>query len=229
MKYTAVIFDLFGTLVQNMSYREYQDVVRQMASVLSAPTDKFIQLWFDVGHQRVTGVFPSTVACIEHICRELEVPFDDAKVKLAVRIRFAFTTRAMVPRPGAIEVLSHLKSEGYKTALISGCSAEVPRVWKDTAFAPLFDVTVFSCSAGMNKPDPRIYRLATGQLAVEPHECLYIGDGANQELTGASRLGMHPVLIRTSEDYIPPGDWTDRDRWDGPVISSLKEVLPLLR
>ena len=229
MKYKAVIFDLFGTLVENLSYQEYQDVLMQMASVLSAPPDKFIRLWFDTGNERVTGVFPSTVACIEHMCRELEVPFDDAQIKLAVRIRFGFTARAMTPRPDAIEVLSHLKSEGYKTALISGCSAEVPGIWKDTPFAPLFDVTVFSCSAGMNKPDPRIYRLATGQLAVEPQECLYVGDGANQELTGASQLGMHPVLIRASDEYYPPADWTDREQWDGPVISSLKEVLPLLR
>ena len=229
MKYTAVIFDLFGTLVENLSYQEYQDVLQQMASVLSAPPDKFIRLWFDMGNQRITGVFPSTVACIEHMCRKLEVPLEDTKTKLAAQIRFGFTARAMTPRLDAIEVLSHLKSEGYKTALVSGCSSEVPRIWKDTPFAPLIDVAVFSCSAGMNKPDPRIYRLATGQLDVEPYECLYVGDGANQELTGASRLGMHPVLIRASDDYYPPVDWTDREQWDGPAISSLKEILTLLK
>jgi len=91
-------------------------------------------------------------------------------------------------------------------------------------------VAVLSSSAGVKKPDPRIYQLAVEQLAVEPKDCLYIGDGDSQELTGAAQVGMHPVLIR-----VPDEDSTDVYRvdaeaedWDGPVISSLKEVLPLL-
>jgi len=228
MKYSAVIFDLFGTLVENLSDQEYRSVLRHMASVLSAPTDKFTQLWFDTGNKRMTGVFPSTVANIEYICRELGVPLEDTKTRLAAQIRFDFTARAMTPQADAIKVLSHLKSEGYKTGLISGCSSEVPGIWRDTPFAPLIDIAVFSCSAGMNKPDPRIYQLATEQLAVEPHKCLYIGDGADHELTGASQFGMNPVLIRASDVYYPHADWTDREQWDGPVISSLKDVLTLV-
>ena len=82
----------------------------------------------------------------------------------------------------------------------------------------------------MQKPDPRIYRLAAEQLAVEPAACLYVGDGESHELTGALRVGMHPVLVR-----VPGEDSSDlfrvnyeAEEWDGPVISSLKEILPLL-
>lgn len=62
MKYTAVIFDLFGTLVEYLSDQEYRSVLGRMASMLSAPADKFIQLWHDTGNKRMLGVFPSTVA-----------------------------------------------------------------------------------------------------------------------------------------------------------------------
>ena len=97
-------------------------------------------------------------------------------------------------------------------------------------FAPLVDVAVFSCLEGVQKPAPRIYQLAVERLAVRPENCLYIGDGDSQELTGASQVGMYPVLIRN-----PDEDSTDVHRvdyeageWEGPVISSLREVLTLV-
>ena len=78
------------------------------------------------------------------------------------------------------------------------------------------------------KPDLQIYQIAMEKLAAEPQSCLYIGDGTNQELTGASQAGMHPVLIRVSDEANDNPYQTNMDEWDGPVISSLKEVLTLL-
>lgn len=229
MKYKAVIFDLFGTLVDNLSVREVDSVLRQMALLLSAPPDGFVRLWIDTYNKRGTGVFQSSEAAIEYICRKLRVHPEDTETKLAARIMFDFMARSMTPRPGAIEVLSHLKSDGYKTGLITNCSSEAPAIWKTTSFAPWIDVAVFSCSVGLRKPDPRIYCVAADQLAVEPETCLYVGDGASQELTGASQVGMHPVLIRVR--YEKPADTNrlDREEWDGPVISSLRDVLTLVR
>jgi len=94
----------------------------------------------------------------------------------------------------------------------------------------LIDVAIFSCVAGMKKPDPRIYRLATTQLAVEPENCLYIGDGSSKELTGAAEVGMHPVLIRDPDEDSSEVHRVDAEaeEWDGPVIASLSETLTLL-
>ena len=59
-----------------------------------------------------------------------------------------------------------------------------------------FDATVFSCDVGVSKPDPRIYEIACEQLEVEPADCLFVGDGANDELPGAERAGMTAVQLR---------------------------------
>lgn len=59
----------------------------------------------------------------------------------------------MVPRDGAIEVLSYLKTSGYRTGIISGCGPDVPALWNEIPFAPFFDVTVFSRSAGLGDND----------------------------------------------------------------------------
>jgi len=229
MKYKAVIFDLFGTLVPNMSLSEHRAVLTRMAHALSAPPDDFAQLWFDTFNERSTGIFQSPDDNVAYICRTLGVSVNETKVKLATRIRFDYSVQSMVPRSDAIETLSHLKYEGCKTGLISDCSAEVPAIWKDTPFVELIDVAIFSCSVGVKKPDPRIYQLTTNQLGIKPQECLYIGDGSSQELTGASQVGMHAVLLRLPDEDGTDAHRIDSEEWHGPTISSLKDVLKLVR
>ncbi|HEY41779.1 MAG TPA: HAD family hydrolase [Dehalococcoidia bacterium] len=230
MKYSAVIFDLFGTLIDNFSFEEYRRTLVEMASALSAPPDDFAGLWLDLWEERMNGTLESPVGVIEHICRELSVRPDDTQIEYATRIRFDMNRRAIKVRPDAVNVLSKLKAEGYKTGLISDCSHEMPAIWDKLPLAPLIDITAFSCLAGITKPDPRIYKLVTEQLGVKPKDCLYVGDGSSQELAGAAQLGMTPVLIRVIGD----GDYDNpyrikSDEWDGLRVSSLSEVLALVR
>jgi len=232
MKYDAVIFDLFGTLVESYSYKEYQSVLGQMASVLTVSFDDFRRLWSETTYERNTGIIPTIETNIEHICRKLGVSVDYMKIRLATEVRFDFVADTMKPRQDAIDVLSYLQSQGLKVGLISNCSPDAPLIWRDTPFAPLFDVVVFSSSAGVKKPEPRVYQLAVEQLAVEPSRCLYIGDGDSRELTGASQVGMHAVLVRVPDEDSSDVRWedsSDAEEWDGSVISSLKEVLELVK
>jgi putative hydrolase of the HAD superfamily len=229
MKYTAVIFDLFGTLIENFSFEEYRRTLVEMASALLAPPDDFADLWFDLFEERMSGALESPVGVIEHICRELDVCPDNTQIELATSIRLGMTTNMISVRPDAVQVLSKLKSKCYKTGLISDCSHEMPAIWEKLPLAPLIDIAAFSCVLGITKPDPRIYRLVTEQLGVKPEDCLYVGDGASQELAGAAQSGMTPVLIRVPGD----GDYDNpyrikSDEWDGPRVSSLSEVLKLL-
>jgi len=230
MKYKAVIFDLFGTLVCNISLQENRRMLIKMASVLSINPDAFIQLWFETADERMKGIMKNCQENIEYICRQVGTPIEDTKIELATQIRFDMIQSEIVPRADAIEVLSCLKSEGYKTGLISNCSHEGTIVWESTPLPALLDVVVLSCSVGLQKPDPRIYQIAVKQLEIEPQGCLYIDDigifGA-----GAASVGMHPVLIRD-----PDEDSADVYRvnaeageWNGPVISSLREILALVR
>ncbi|MEE8414488.1 MAG: HAD-IA family hydrolase [Dehalococcoidales bacterium] len=230
MKYQAVIFDLFGTLIENFTIERHESVLKQMASVLSAPSEEFVRLWYETFDDRCLGILKTPEDNIAHVCRKLRLAIEDDQRKKAARIRLDLTVNSMVPISGAIDTLTWLKTEGFKTGLVTDCSAEVPAIWRDTPFAPLFDTTVFSCLAGLKKPDPRIYKLAAEQLAVKPEDCLYIGDGSSNELTGAATVGMHPVLIHDPEEAsgIVHRVEYEADRWNGPAITSLKEVLELV-
>ena len=69
VRYVAVIFDLFGTLVPNMVLSEHRAVLVRMAHALSAPPDDFAQLWFDTFNERSTGAFQSPDDNVKYICR----------------------------------------------------------------------------------------------------------------------------------------------------------------
>jgi putative hydrolase of the HAD superfamily len=228
MKYKAVIFDLFGTLVDNFTNTEYQQVLTDMSFVLRVPPDKFSKLWRDSFYLRTNGTHRTHEESIRYICRELDVPVTDEQVERAAAMRLDYTVKTMVPRPEAITVINTLKSSGYKVGLISDCSAETPAVWAYTPFVDIFDATVFSCVVCLKKPDPRIYQLACERLGVKPEDCLYIGDGSSYELTGALKVGMRPILIRDPGETVDT-HFVDREEdWQGTLITSLKEVLNLV-
>ena len=154
---------------------------------------------------------------------------DEAQLKAGEQVWFDCVKRGFVPRNGAVEVLSEIKNRGYKTGLITDCTAETPAIWPGTPFAQMIDVPLFSCVEGTRKPDPQLYRSACRRLNVQPSDCLYVGDGGSRELTGASRAGMHPVLINSPRDGLQDAHWLDFEDWSGPSISSLRDVLELLK
>lgn len=227
MKYLAVIFDLFGTLTDNFSTLEYEEALRQMASALSIPFDDFKQGWYSNSKARNAIARSNLEDRVEYICNGLGARRDQKQIHYAARVRFDYIREVMKPRADSIEVITHIKEHGYKIGLISDCSDEIPVIWPETPFASLFDATVFSCSVGFRKPDPRIYQFAIERLSIPSERCLYIGDGGSQELSGALRAGMQPVLIRLDAESVEE-HLSNREHWDGLTVHSLKEILTLI-
>lgn len=226
MGYKAVIFDLFGTLVYNTPSEESDNVLKQMASVVLAPSEHFVASWHGMLSERMTGIFKNYQDCIRHICTNLNVLADEEQIELAAKTRFEMTRNELTTiHEGAVDVLSHLRVRGYKTGLMSNCSFEATSIWGETPLAPLIDVAVFSCLVGMTKPDRRIYGLVTEQLRVRPQDCLYVADGIGQELATATQVGMYAVqiLVPNENEHDPY-----REEWNGPIISALTEILEII-
>jgi putative hydrolase of the HAD superfamily len=227
MKYEAVIFDIFGTLVDIFSLEEYRVFLDDLCAVLGVSPEAFMSRWDETADERALGRVP-VAEQLRALCRELGADVTPAQLEQAVEVRVDFVRGALEPRADAVETLTRLKAAGHKIGVISDCSEEVVVAWPDTPLAPLVDEAVLSAAVGLKKPDRRVYELACERLGVEPAACLFVGDGGSRELTGAAAVGMDAVLIRTPEDAGDDAFRRDAEEWDGPKISALKEVLALV-
>jgi len=222
MKVSAVIFDLFGTIVDGFaaSSAGYQE---QFAAALGVPHDELSQHWRQLTDRRALGEFQTVEASIEHVCGLLGAAVTAEQISEAVKIRLQLTRSALTPKPDALVTFARLKAEGLKLGLLSNCSIEIPIVWPETEFAEWFDSTVFSSRERVKKPAKEIYYRACEGLAVAPEDCLYVADGENYELAAAAQIGMHPVLIKTAESHSEVR--REARDWEGATITNLSELL----
>lgn len=59
-----------------------------------------------------------------------------------------------------------------------------------------WDFGVFSGLEGVEKPDPRIYKIALERAGnIEPEEALHIGDSLRKDYVPAKSVGMHALLL----------------------------------
>jgi putative hydrolase of the HAD superfamily len=228
MKYSAVIFDLFGTIVGDFIASSAGLNDAKFPAALGVPNDSFMQNWRKLINRRTLGEFQTVEASIEHVCGIVGASVTAEQIAKAVEIRLQLTRRALRPRPDAIATLAKIRKDGFKIGLLSNCSIEIPIVWPETEFAGLFDVTVFSSRELVKKPSPQIYHLACQRLGVKPEQCLYVADGENYELKAAADVGMHPVLIRTSSHETRGEVLREAREWQGRIIFTLAEVPTLL-
>jgi putative hydrolase of the HAD superfamily len=188
VKYEAVVFDLWNTLVV-WPEDQWETFYGRMADTIGIEHDRFNDAWVGQYELRATGPLEPSVRAL---CAQLGV--HDDRVQTLIGVRIDWTRNALVPRPGSVELLDELRRRGYKLGLISVCSEEVPHLWEETELAPRIDEAVFSCSVGLAKPDPRIYRIAADWLEVEIGACLFVDDQPDF-VEGARAAGMDAVRL----------------------------------
>jgi putative hydrolase of the HAD superfamily len=211
----AVIFDLWDTLV-DWRVDDARAMLQRVAERVGMEPDEFHTRWDATARVRYVGP-------IRPALRSVGVAEDALEDVCAIRLDY--NRRALVPREGAVDTLRTLRERGVAVGLITVCSEEVEQLFPETELAGLFDAEVFSNAEGLTKPDPAIYRLCCDRLGVEPERAVFVGDGANDELAGARRVGMEAILIhRPGEDPY----WPELRTWDGPRVTSIPEVLEVL-
>jgi putative hydrolase of the HAD superfamily len=207
----AVIFDLWETLID-----WDREAAADMVERVTALTDEEFRERWSKSRTRYTAPIRTALA---------DVGVSPEQMEEVCALRLAYVRDCLVPREGAVDTLRRLRADGFKVGLITVCSEEVEQSWPDSPFAGLFDAEVFSNAVGLTKPDPRIYLHCCELLGVEPGEAVFVGDGANDELEGARRVGMEAILIHR------PGEvplWPEVEEWDGPRVTSIPAVLDLV-
>ena len=100
---------------------------------------------------------------------------------------------------GSVDVLAQLKDNGVPIYAITNWSAETfPPQRKRFEFLSWFRGIVVSGMEGVNKPDPRIFRILCERYAVAPESAVFIDDVA-ENAVAASALGIHGIHFRSPE------------------------------
>ena len=215
MRYQAVIFDLFGTLVHSFTRREYDQVNAQMAAAVRAPYTEFWRLMGETYQDSCLGRYSSYEDLVSDVCCRAGVPANLTQITQAAIFHYEFIAKAIVPEPEVLEALDRLKKRGLRLGLISDCGPSVRCSFRNLPWPVSSTSPFFSCEERIKKPSSAIYHRTCQRLQIEPHECIYVGDGSSQELTGAAAIGMRLVLKRTDLRDVYDSHRPEVENWRG--------------
>lgn len=213
----AVLFDLYGTLIDIHTREDLPEVWERLARFLryrglSADADALRHGFFTESqriqeesselHQEVDnlGIFRSMLR---------ELSYDDPDVFFCEVVAQLFRTLSMVHFglfPDTLETLQALKQH-FRLGLVS----DAQRVFLDpeitmAGLRPFLDVIVISSDHGFHKPDPRLFEVAIAKLGVPREQVFYVGDNIPRDVRGAKAAGLKAVLINRNGKEPEEGD-----------------------
>lgn len=97
------------------------------------------------------------------------------------------------PDPAMITLVARLRSDGYRTGLLSNSLGDDCYAGFD--LPAMFDAVTVSREIGVRKPSRRAYALACERLGVRPQDTVMVDD-LPQNIAAAERLGIAGVVHR---------------------------------
>lgn len=116
------------------------------------------------------------------------------------------------PEPDAEAALRLIRGTGLRAAVISNSNGSVRAILERLGLARHLEFVIDSFEVGVEKPDPRIFRLGLERAGLDPAEAVYIGDLYSIDVRGARAVGMDAVLLD------PDGGWGARDCRTAPGL-----------
>ena len=107
--------------------------------------------------------------------------------------------------PEADAGLRLARERGLRTAVISNSNGTVADILAHLGLAQHLDFIIDSSKVGVEKPDPRIFRIALERAGLAPEEAVYVGDLYSIDVVGARAAGLRAILMD------PGACWGDRD------------------
>lgn len=193
---TAVVFDLFHTLVDPEDHRPSEHHRgAHVADLLGIAPRPFVRWWDELEEERTRGRTPPNPELLRLAAYEAGVDVPPQRLASADREYGRFQDLAIrQPRPTLVDIARQLRDRGHRLGLLSNAERRDTRSWVDSPLAPLFDAAVFSCDLGAVKPEPEMYRTVLDTLGVGPADAVYVADGGSDELTGAVQAGFGQVI-----------------------------------
>lgn len=105
------------------------------------------------------------------------------------------------PMEGARHALDALAAMGVRACCVSNSDGRADHHLLHAGVRTGLEFVVDSQLEGVEKPDPRIFRIALDKLGLVPERTVYVGDIRSVDMAGARGAGMHFTLIDPFGDY----------------------------
>lgn len=247
MELKAILFDLWGTLIEDPNQRSRprqlwraQNVRAILAAAgcdqpLEAVDTSLVTAGAALSTLHDGGIDVSAAGRVDFWARHLPVNVElSASTRAALEA--AITTMHPVHRPqpaqGALELLRRIKEMNLATALVSNAglttAPQLRIMLAEFGIAPYLDACIFSDDHELAKPNHRLFQAALDQIGVEASTAAFVGDSPHNDIYGARQAGMLAVQIGHREAPPSTGYTPNDAAVPHARIRSLAELLPAL-
>jgi putative hydrolase of the HAD superfamily len=107
---------------------------------------------------------------------------------------------------GAVALLPRVRARAKLGIVSNNLLEEQQQKLRDCGLTPHVDALVVSETAGVSKPDPRIFRIALAELDVRVEDAVMVGDSWSADVMGARAAGMRPIWFNRLGLPAPDGE-----------------------
>jgi len=211
MSFKAILFDLYGTLV-DIDTREDMEAFNRTAMWLSLSgiridgfelMERYKKISREMHEQASVSAANPEIDVSDVFRRALEdrAPISEVSEtlpRLCIVFR-AVTMRYLRTYPWVHNVLARLKKLGYRLGLVSNAQRVFSQAEIDMlGIGGFFDAVVFSSDVGVQKPDRPIFERVLKQMSLKPQEAVFVGNDLKSDIHGAREMGMPTVLLKSN-------------------------------
>ncbi|WP_289098025.1 HAD family hydrolase [uncultured Bifidobacterium sp.] len=213
LKYQAVFFDLYGTLVDIHTDEQAEGPWTALRCALyregaEFATNKQLRAQFVRERARANAMRdqrewfePDLLPAYRGLLDACWIDATPEQARAAAwTFRRASTTKLRL-FSGATELLDQLHDEGRTVILVSNAQACYTR--PELALLGLdemFDDIIISSDEGVRKPSFEIFRRALMRAGVEPERALMVGNDENSDIFGAVACGIDAAYLHTDDN-----------------------------
>jgi HAD superfamily hydrolase (TIGR01549 family) len=195
----AIIFDFWGTLVENGVWSP----IKQVKNILEIKLP-FPEYVVRMEKAMMTSKFEDLKSAFLNVCKEFNLEVNEEKLGQLVGI---WNKSWMLAHPyeETIATLKKLK-EKYKVILVSNTdNFSIEQVLNKFNLSELFDDIFFSYNLGFIKTDENFLKQVLSETGLSSDDCVVVGDSLHSDVIAAKKNGMKAVLIdrRNSRDFHP--------------------------
>ncbi|SRR5712692_1742387 len=111
--------------------------------------------------------------------------------------------------------LDRLRALGLRLVVVSNANGTLKSMLARLGLDHRFDVLLDSHDEGVEKPDPRLFRLALDRAGARPETTVHVGDLYHVDVVGARAAGLRAILLDAAGLY---------EAYDCPRVRTLGEL-----